>query len=620
MQNGSPIEGMTKGEKRELMADMFRYKNCFIDQNLEKYFPTVPKTDTEYLSIMKRVSQSMNISMEKLASNVCAEFNSTLKNIEDVLTKTDLSQLEEISLTMPQSEFIKRVEKFLENLPISEQYKIKEFYGFDIKNSKLSGYPDNYGRNIDVSEISDASSLKVAKEIENIIEEYKNNNYITVNDCPPLNNALKNISKLMPEMFNQIDGSNLSVKMLKSLQTIIKNPKYVSLSDSDKKVLTFATLLHNTDKDFGNATDSAFDAFFIAQKFGFSPDEAKKVYLIVQSSDVIEKFMGTNKNIVSKNLRGFNQSTTNRQNTFDRLAFDLRESNTFELAQMLYSAKDKDGLTRYLDKMLETRIKEMKSSDFVLPQTSTYTYAQYSTKRNVKEHDVDVIKLSDLNDFYAFIHTPECSFATGGMSRNQKFANFEAFSSISDDKIICTSYISKDKICGAADHGFIFDVPNEKQFVGMGFDIYSLGKNINDMLTEYFDTKSKIMAYGGRGEKMSHRTMISDNLKQILNISDDEYIKRLDNIKSKFAGETMTIEKLNKVDSDFANAYKEFLSRDNTRGARNKDALLRNGGWNEVLVSNPKISAIFTRDIDNIPEEYLIKAQTENLPIIILNE
>ena len=39
---------------------------------------------------------------------------------------------------------------------------------------------------------------------------------------------------------------------------------------------------------------------------------------------------------------------------------------------------------------------------------------------------------------------------------------------------------------------------------------------------------------------------------------------------------------------------------------------------NEVLVSNPKITALYTDDIDNVPVEYLIKAQEENLPIVII--
>ena len=42
------------------------------------------------------------------------------------------------------------------------------------------------------------------------------------------------------------------------------------------------------------------------------------------------------------------------------------------------------------------------------------------------------------------------------------------------------------------------------------------------------------------------------------------------------------------------------------------------GWWNEFLVNNPKIAAIFTNDIDKLPEEYLIKAHEENLPIVII--
>lgn len=45
---------------------------------------------------------------------------------------------------------------------------------------------------------------------------------------------------------------------------------------------------------------------------------------------------------------------------------------------------------------------------------------------------------------------------------------------------------------------------------------------------------------------------------------------------------------------------------------------MRNDYWNEVLVGNPTISAIYTKDINNIPEEYLLKAQEENLPIILI--
>ena len=618
------IESMNKGEKRAFMNDMLAFKHCNgMSKDLAKNFPAVPKTESEYMATMKRISQSLNISLEKLPTETCAKFNSSLKSFENTIENMDLSKLENVSLTISHTDFIQRIEKVLNRLSKDEQVKIKDFYGFDIRDGKLSGYPENLGRDLNSSEFSNKPALK---EIASIIEEYKNNNFIIVKDNPELNKVLKDISKLMPEIFNQVDGSKTFVNMLKTAQSITKNPKFAKLSDSDKKVLTFATLIHNTDKNFGDTTDSAFDAFFIAQKFGFSDNEAKKVYSIVQSSNLIEKFMATNKDIVEFKGTINSFSTTNRKKVFDKLAFDLKEGNNFELAQILYSAKDKEGLTRYLDKMLETKINAIKSTDFVLPQTPAEIYTQKATLQQISKgnklsplktiYNVKVVNVSDIDNFYAFIHTPESSFTGNIQSRNAKFANFEAFRNLSDDKIICTSYISNNRICAANEHGFIFDVPNDKQYVGYGMDIGSIAKNTNDMLTEYYG-KSGFKAMKNKGNKDYHRTMISDNLKQILNISDDEYAKRLENIKIKLGNKPMTIENLSEIDLDFANAYKEFLSRDNTGDKRISDALLRSDKWNEVLVSNPKISAIFTRDLDNIPEEYLKKAQEEGLPIIV---
>ncbi|MBD9223857.1 hypothetical protein EGQ24_08170, partial [bacterium] len=49
-------------------------------------------------------------------------------------------------------------------------------------------------------------------------------------------------------------------------------------------------------------------------------------------------------------------------------------------------------------------------------------------------------------------------------------------------------------------------------------------------------------------------------------------------------------------------------------------SLLRSSWHNEALVSNPKITGIFTDNIEKLPEEYLVKAQEENLPIVIFDE
>lgn len=96
------------------------------------------------------------------------------------------------------------------------------------------------------------------------------------------------------------------------------------------------------------------------------------------------------------------------------------------------------------------------------------------------------------------------------------------------------------------------------------------------------------------------------------------YVKRLDEIKAKLGNRTMTLENIEEIDPEFAKAYREFLQRNDSEHT-GKASLLRSYWHNEVLVSNPKISAIFTDNINQLPEEYLIKAQEENLPIVIIN-
>lgn len=104
----------------------------------------------------------------------------------------------------------------------------------------------------------------------------------------------------------------------------------------------------------------------------------------------------------------------------------------------------------------------------------------------------------------------------------------------------------------------------------------------------------------------------ADNLfstKQGLSKPDLQYIQRLENIKTQLGNKPFTIQNIETIDLEFAQAYRTFLVADNS--------ILVDSYHNEVLVSNPKITAIFTSDINNIPEEYLIKAQEEDLPIIV---
>ena len=249
-----------------------------------------------------------------------------------------------------------------------------------------------------------------------------------------------------------------------------------------------------------------------------------------------------------------------------------------------------------------------------------YTYASPppTSNTNINGYNVNVVYASDLDNFYALVHTPEAGFASfgGTVSRDVNFANFDAFKVLEDDKVICTSYIGKDRIAAASYVGFIFGVSPEKMYVAYGHDIYSISKNIPNMIIEYYRSKG-IKSGQGKGDKFAQRTMVSDNLKKMLNLSDEQYSSRIENLKTKANGRTITIDLIRQIDPELASAYDTFLAKTNAERG-NSDALMRTNYWNEVLVSNPTITAIYTKDIKNLPDEYLKKAQEENLPIVIL--
>ncbi len=622
----SSLTELSKVEKKDLLFKLLSNKNNLKGNNLDSKL--IPTSDEGYTNTIKAITQSLNMTFKPLNEAEQKIFDNSLDNLANSLKSMDLSNLTDIKLSMPHTEFVSQVQALIKDLPIEEQAKIQDYFGFKIVDGKLTGYPNSENKDLSLSEISDNQTISILNKVKTVVDNYTDNNFITVKDNPILNQALKDISKFMPEIFNQIDGTNLPVSTIKSLQKVVQNPKFDTLSSSDKKVMLLSTLLHNTDKVSGSTSESAFDAYFISKRFNMSDSEAQKIYKIVESSDLINKFMSTHKQETIRNYRGNIVVGEERKDIFDLLAFNLKEGNNFKLAQILYSSKEQEGLTRFLDKALEKRIEEIKSNDFILPQTSQDEYFTLSKDEVIEkdgvQYNVKVVNSSDIDNFYALAHTPDAGFASGG-SRMANFANFEIFKNFADDKIICAGYIGNGQ-AGLANEfhkGFIFEVPNDKQYVGYGTDIFSLSKNIPNMIVEYYRDHGQY-ANRGRGEKITHRTMISNELKSLLYTADEvdidkKYIARLENIKQQLGTETMTMAKLQEIDPEFANAYKEFLSRDN-KNTDDGHYLMRQGTWhNEILVSNPKITAIFTDNIEDLPVEYLQKAQEENLPIVIVS-
>lgn len=706
------VESLLKSEKYNLINILLANKSKICEDkllNIKEASPIFPTNETEYAERMKELSDSLNISFDKLTPEKQAKFDSSISSLSNGVKEMNLADLSEINLKYSQKDFVNDINELLKDLSVEEQIKLQNKFGFRIIDNKLTGYP----KTVKDLNVVDFENKELLNKVNEKVNSFLNNNALTVKDNPQLNSLLNDLFNNCPGILNQIDGTQEFAKTIKRLQTIANREEFKALSDSDKKIIVLATLIENTDKSINTSKDAAFDAFFIGQKYGLSDNEAKKLYYIVEAGSSVETFMQTTKDTTVRKYRTSQITGQDRQDKFDMMALNLKEDNRFKMTQMLYSSKYPKGFTRNFDKALENRINEIKSQDFILPQTPSETYQNYATateiSRGNNKYNVNVVNAKDIPNLYAFVHTPEAGYATGG-TRAANFSNFEAFATLNDDKVICTSYVSADKagLVKEFHKGFIFEVQNDKQYVAYGRDIYSLGKNIQDIVVEYYRDKG-FKAGQNKGAKYDHRTLMSNIMKQMLfgkdyyqisksvvidingiktrydsklkelkkqrqsiikntfgtdNITnaqyrelksnvdfvniekqmkdlknqelaeienipeykelkemDNKYIARLDNVKSKLGDKPMTLDNIRAIDVELADAYKAFLDKDGANKTENDNSasLLRSSRHNEALVSNPKITGIFSDNIEQLPEEYLIKAQEENLPIVIFD-
>ena len=439
-------------------------------------------------------------------------------------------------------------------------------------------------------------------------------------------NSIKSlIEEFLPEYKDIIDDKILS-NATNMINRIVKNKDFIQLSNNDKKITVLSSILSNCRRVGETQNDTASEAYKSALKLGFDEYDANKIYSIVKSANLIEQFMATSKSKINHNFDS-KYDITNRTFVFLKLAFELKEGNTFELARLVYSSIEQAGFTRHLDNLLKKKINEIKADDFVLYQTPTDEYKSKAHKETLigasgKRYDVMVVNSDEIENFYAIGHNPDgISFIKGDCPDKQRFAKMLTLGHVTNDRAYCGFFMNGENICAIKD-GFIFVVPNDKFYIGSGHDIGSSGKSVDAILKEYFipnDVVANTHDYSGAIEtKNEERQMVSRNLKAILNISNEEYIKRLDNIKSRLRGEPFTPDNIRPIDREFADAYEEFFSRVNHDGTRGKDALLSDGEWNEVIFSNPKIAGIYTTDLSKISENMLIFAEDNNIPIVVL--
>jgi len=332
---------------------------------------------------------------------------------------------------------------------------------------------------------------------------------------------------------------------------------------------------------------------------------------------------------------------------------------------------DKYGAMRNVNKMLQTRIDEIKSTDVVLPQTKLQDFIQSQTpewiaahKKMVNGRNVIIVSSDEIQDFYALAHTTQAYGILGKADVTTNLSNFDAFALFCDNKTVCCSYVGNGKVAVVGPVGVLVLADNTSQYIARGTDISSVAKNTATMVNEYISERSNIVQIGNYQSKETKRfdrayfaSMIkeefsagyrellakklelqtkietaqngidTESLKTELNEINKQmapvdkiYARKIDRLIKLANGHEIDIDFIRKNDPELGAAYDKVLSYINTEH-RGDDGLMRTEYHNEVLASNLKLQGLYVTDekhLMNLTDDYLSKAEKDNLPVVVI--
>lgn len=623
-EHATHLSQLNLNQKRTLMQALQRYGNQIQTREFNKLMSSklLPQNNSEYCSMMGRLSHAIGINITKLPSGTIQRFYKAMENLAD--NKQGFMHLNfdketpVLNLSYSLKDFKNDVWKLVRNAHYSDRTKALDYFGFELKSNdgklELTGYPTGDKPDGRLAHIKDKDVLNLIKKVNPYVVKFTENNAISIKDHPNIASNLTEIVTAFPEFLTTIGKKQhgthdftLDVHLLKVLQGVMQNPEYEKLSSSSKKHIQLAALLHDITKaegrpDFDHPRNSAFDVYYLLDKLGLSEREKLKIYHIIKNHDWLAKYDFSS-------------------NDSKRIAFHLREGNAFKLCSMLTEA-DLKGVQkndRFYDKHsaklykarkeISKYLYELQSTSINLPQSKIPKASELNRKsthvRTIKADGITntVLDLSgchdlgnvgfktckSLNDFNVLVHGLDCKNSA---------SMFQALGLIDSNALLSSSYVvySKGNYKAFRKEGFILDVPAANTHVAYWRDFGSgYKKSTKDLYNTYLFHDNTMRNY------------ISDKLKAKLHLSNKEYIALFKKI------EDLPLEKLEAYEPKVAKAYREIF--------RDMEVSKRGYGrnYNEILVTNPKIQGIFC--YNQTPENvssYLRKyAERNNIPIII---
>ena len=414
---------------------------------------------------------------------------------------------------------------------------------------------------------------------------------------------LNSIYQVIPE----IKAADI-VEAIQVLKIMVINPKFLSLSQEDKNILTIATLLKDISE---NPLESSFDAFYIMQRFNLPEDMQLKIYELIKTSNWFEKLSKVKNGEVNKIAQD--------------IAFETRHSNTFELSKILceadlslYSPEQRKEM-KILADIIDSYLKKLQETQIFLPQTiipkaSQIKNGEVLSKDGISNVIFQINKTDKPLSSYGFQEGTTLENWQGlvhGLDTEQQLQIFTTFSLIDSEALLSSSYITPREYRGFRKQGLILDVnPNDihagyfKDF-GSGFK-----KDIDTLKQHYlFPEKKQNTIWGGN--RSQYRTYFPNLIKRKLDYYDSDYLRTIREIQ-----DCKSITDVEEKNKKFAKTILEIF--DNIHFGERK----YNRQYNEILISRPKIQGVFSygQKYEDIPLFLRKFAQDNDLPIIMFGD
>ena len=670
MDVGGSMDYRARGTKKDDFGNIVNELTSLIEQNGDYY----SMTKADIMSSLKHVTNVSDEQVWKIIENVPPEFRNYALG-QKMLTRRDfIKKFETIFEKMDETKY----DNILDMVNDAKLQTMREFdAGTNI--ASLLGYDqtalgfegllntrDLSGLELKPQEL--ATAQKMIREIENFTKLNR------VSDNVPLSTETKNflngILKGIPEFaayFSkpQHNGTqySLDVHILKVLQDSLKDPDYAKLSDQDKIVLKFSTLLHDIGKrylgsnsDTGHASLSAEYVYSILDRFKLSDDMKDRIISIVENHHWFKDF---NNGVMDERT-----IATLARRPHDWLIYKIMAKADLVNVSEDFAIKHVKGATSLNDlsqafdrnvSVIEQQIQKLREKQVVVTSTNWVDVPERITSNGRKidartfdrktaeidgvNYEFKVLNLNEKTDnedmfkygFNSLLKKRDLRFIVH-MPGDGSAKWFNVFKTLAQNPLNNSaqsmSMVSMDDTstyCGRK-FGFILDVNN----ANISHAYYSntgsgTGKGLQNFVHELF-------------EDGHHRSFVKDQFMEFLRsernieIDDSAYAKITEYIMSKkfpetqlkseykigdkvFHNEDIVIDgKTYKID-DIADAF--TFSRDQLIKETKEKA---HGSHNEMVGLNAKVKGLIAKvnTFEELPEYFLRFARENNYPIILI--